>query len=160
MSSPGFASTLDLRLAPSHRALKLLYGLHLAALAIVPFAMQPGLPMALVAAGFAVSWFCLRRHPVFGFGPRALTRLLWQPGRGWQLGDARGHEQPAQLLGDSYVTPRLIVLNFRGADGRRRTRALLGDELSEDALRRLRARLLSGPLRSGDEAAAQGDSRP
>jgi hypothetical protein len=33
------------------------------------------------------------------------------------------------------------VLNFRLKDGTRRTRAVLGDEVDEDALRRLRARL-------------------
>lgn len=144
MSSNGFVSTLDLRLAPSHRALRVLYLVHLVPLGLLAFAMPPGMPMLAIAAAFALSWGWLRRHPAFGFGPRALTQLIWQPGSGWRLRDAAGREQAARLQGDSYVTSRLIVLNFRGEDGRRRSRALLGDELPPDALRRLRARLMTG----------------
>lgn len=144
MSSGSFASTLDLRLTRSHRAHRLLFLLHLAPLGLLVFAMQPGLPMLLMAAGFGASWWWLRRHPVFGFGPRALDRLVWQPASGWHIHDASGRHAAARLLADSYVHTRLIVLNFRMENGRRRSRAILGDELPEDALRRLRARLLSG----------------
>lgn len=147
MSSNGFESTLDLRLAPSQRALRWLYAIHLIPLACIPFAMQPGPPMMFVAAAFGISWFSLRRHRVFGFGPRALVRLLWQPGVGWHVWQANGGEASATLQSDSYLQTRLLVLNFRytagGAAGRRNSRALLGDELPDDALRRLRALLVS-----------------
>jgi toxin CptA len=147
MSSSGFESTLDLRLAPSRRALRWLYVIHIVPLAFIPFAMQPGPLMLVIAAAFGGSWFYLRRHRAFGFGPRALSRVLWQPGIGWRVWQSNGGEAAATLHAGSYVQARLLVLNFRyldgGAAGRRNSRVLLGDELPDDSLRRLRALLLS-----------------
>jgi hypothetical protein len=154
MSSGGFESTLDLRLAPSRRALRWLYAVHFLPLACVPFAMQPGPPMIAIAAALGVSWFRLRRHRAFGYGPRALVRLLWQPGSGWRIWQNNGAEAAARLHADSYVQTRLLVLNFvyidGGAAGRRNSRVLLGDELPADALRRLRALLLSDAALRGE----------
>jgi hypothetical protein len=107
-------------------------------------ALEPGLPMAAVGAGIGASWLWLRRHPVFGYGPRALSRLTWHAageGGGWTVQEAGGARFDAALLGDSVIHPRLLVLNFRLKDAGRRTRVLLGDELPEEQLRRLRARL-------------------
>jgi len=42
------------------------------------------------------------------------------------------------------VTPELMILRFRGADGLRRSAVLLGDSGDHDQLRRLRARLRLG----------------
>ncbi|MDB5967937.1 MAG: hypothetical protein JWQ90_387 [Hydrocarboniphaga sp.] len=147
MSSSGFDSTLDLRLAPSQRALRWLYAIHFVPLVLIAFAMRPGPGMIVIAAAFGISWFRLRRHRAFGFGPRALVRVLWQPESGWRVWQNNGAEAPASLQSHSYVQTRLLVLNFRytggGAAGRRNSRVLLGDELPEDSLRRLRALLLS-----------------
>ena len=147
MSSSGFESTLDLRLAPSQLALRWLYAIHFLPLIVIAFAMQQGAPMIALAAAFGLSWFYLRRHRAFGYGPRAIVRLLWQPGSGWRIWQGNGAEAAATLQSDSYVQQRLLVLNFRyldgGAAGRRNSRVLLGDELPADSLRRLRALLLS-----------------
>lgn len=141
MSSNSFAATIDLQLRPSTRALKLLFTLHLVPVGILPFAMQPGQPMILLAAAFAVSWLCLRRHPAFGFGQRALARLTWHAEGNWTLREQSGLSSEATLQGNSYLHPRLLVLNFKLKDGSRRSRAILGDEASAEQLRRLRARL-------------------
>lgn len=136
-----FGMSVDLPLRPSLRALKWLFALHAAALVLMLFAMQPGRPMLILAAAFAGSWVWLRRHPAFGFGPRALTRLTWHAESTWTLHDAGGARVEAELLGNSYVHPALLVLNFSLKSGGRRTRALFGDEADEELLRRLRARL-------------------
>ena len=140
MSSNNFASTIDLSPGPSMRAFKALFWLHVVPIAILPFAMEKGPVMMGLLALIALSWFCLRRHPVFGFGPKALTRLTWHAEGGWTLHDAAG-EHGAELMGNSYVHNALLVLNFRQKDGRSRTRILMGDELEPEQMRRLRARL-------------------
>lgn len=144
MSSNNFESTVDFSPRPSLLALKLLFLLHVGPVVLLPLAMESGTPMLLILGAFALSWFFLRRHPVFGYGEKALTRLTWhaptETQSGWTLHDARGTHN-AQLLPSSYVHPRLLVLNFKLADGTRRTRVLLGDETDADTLRRLRARL-------------------
>jgi len=141
MSSNSFAATIDLSLRPSHRAHHLLFLLHAAPLALLPFAMAPGWPVALLIAAFAASWLWLRRHAAFGFGERALVRLMWHGDGHWTVSDAAGRKSEAELLEHSCVHARLMVLNFRLATGERRTRVVLGDELGADPLRRLRARM-------------------
>ena len=92
MSSPPFDATIDLAPRPSARALALLFWLHAAVLVLAMLALGSGVPLAGFAAATAASWVWIRRHPVFGYG----------------------------------------------------SRALLGDELDEEPLRRLRARLRLG----------------
>lgn len=141
MSSPGFDATIELAPRPSVRALTVLFWLHVLVLGALLLALRPGPGMAGLAAMVALSWILTRRHPVFGFGKNALARLTWHADGGWAVHDARGARWEAQLLGNSLVHERLLVLNFRLQDGTRRSRALLGDELDEALLRRLRARL-------------------
>lgn len=153
MSSGGFASTLDLQLTPSQRALRWIYFIHLAALLWLALASEPGIGMVIMALLLGLSWWSLRRHAVFGFGPQALRRLMWQPDTGWHVWDQDAMPRPATLLDDSFINSRLLVLNFR-VEGKRRSRALLGDELSEQALRRLRAHLMGAARR--DDASGSG----
>ena len=141
MSSPPFDSTIDLAPRASLRALTLLFWLHVAVLAGLMIALSPGPAMAGLAALSALSWLWTRRHPAFGFGPRALTRLTWHADGTWTVHNAAGASSTAELLGNTLVHEYLLVLNFQFQDGRRRTRALLGDELDTELLRRLRGRL-------------------
>ena len=143
MSSPGFADTIDLAPRPSVRALTLLFVLHVAILALLVLSLRAGFALALMACAVAWSWLRLRRHPVFGYGPRALTRLIWHADGRWTIHDAGGARE-AELHGSSIVLPGLMVLNFRIRGVGRRSRALLGDEVEAQALRRLRARLRAG----------------
>lgn len=135
-----FGMTVELRLRPSLRALQLIFALHVLCIGLLPLAMQSGPPMLVVAAAFAASWLWLRRHPTLGFGPRAITRMLWHADGSWSLWcDSR--EIRAELCAESLVHRRLLLLRFRSADGRRLTRLIAGDELDAEPLRRLRARL-------------------
>lgn len=143
MSSNSYADALELRLRPSARMHRLLLVLHAVALALLPFSMRGGLPMLAVAALIAASWLWLRRHPALGFGPRALSRLIWHRDARWTIETATGTAFEAELMDSSRIGAPLQVLHFRCADGRRRSRALLGDELPPELRRRLRMRLSS-----------------
>ena len=136
-------ASIDLAPQPSLRALKILFALHVVAIVLLLVAVPPGAPMMLLAAAFGLSWFSLRRHPAFGYGPKALTRLTWHGDGKWTVHNTAGSSE-AELLPASYVHPKLLVLNFRTGTGKRRTRVLVGDELPEDQLRQLRARLSLG----------------
>jgi toxin CptA len=140
MSSPPFDATIDLALRPSIRALTLLFWLHAAVLVLAILAVPQGPALMGLGALVALSWIWARRHYVFGFGPRALTRLTWHAGGGWTVHDAGGQYE-AQLQGSSVVHDFLMMLNFRLADGTTRSRAIVGDEVGPDLIRRLRARL-------------------
>ncbi len=143
MSSSGFSTSLDLSPRPSVRAVVWLSLLHMAAVALVLLSSPPrwaGLGMALL---FLLSWLSLRRHPAFGYGPRALSHLIWHAEGGWTVESAHSGRDDAELLGVSVVQSWITVLNFRLKHGGKRTRVLLGDELDSDQLRRLRARLLN-----------------
>lgn len=136
----GFGTTVELRLRPSLRALRLIFVLHVIGLVLLPFAMQPGGPMLALVAAFGLSWFWLRHSAVLGFGPRAITRLVWHADGGWSVFRG-GREAKAELLGSSLVQSYLLILNFRLADGRRAARLIDGGEAEAEPLRRLRARL-------------------
>jgi toxin CptA len=141
MSSPAFGATIELSPRASVRAVAVLFALHVAVLLLVFAALRPGGGMALIAGLVLLSWIFVRRHSVFGYGPNAIVRLTWDAEGRWSVHDRRGARWDAELLPSSLVHERLLVLNFRLQDGSRRTRALLGDELEPEALRRLRARL-------------------
>ncbi|HZP13043.1 MAG TPA: protein YgfX [Nevskiaceae bacterium] len=127
----------------SMRGLQWVFILHIVPVALLPFALPPGGLLAALCGLFAVSWLYLRRHPALGFGRRAITRIHWGADGKWLLTDAEGRKSEATLLPSSYVHPKLIVLNFKLNSGSKRTRIILGDEVVEEPLRALRARLLA-----------------
>lgn len=140
-SSNSFASTVDLSLRPSHRALGLVFLVHALCLGLLPFSMQPGPPMLVVIAAVALSWFYLRRHAAFGLGAQGIQRIVWHADGSWTLHRAQGAPVDAELQSGSVVHHRLLLLRFRLKTGGSATRLLLGDEVDAESLRRLRARL-------------------
>ncbi|MGQ0530792.1 MAG: protein YgfX [Panacagrimonas sp.] len=137
--------SLDLQLRASARAHHLLFWLHSLPLVLLPLAMASGPWMLALAFGIGASWLWLRRHPAFGYGPKALTRLRAEPEGGWLLVRRNGQRIEAQLSPDSYVQANLMILRFRDLAGARYTRIILGDESTDEGLRRLRVRLAAGP---------------
>jgi len=151
MSSNSFDATIDLQPAPSARALRGLLWLHMAALLLMLLIMPQGYSSMLAAALMGLSWWQLRRHPVFGYGPRALARLTWHADGHWSLWGASGWRREAQLRPDSRRFAGCLILRFEDADRRTFTRILVGGELPEAQMRRLWARLR---LRGGDNSQA------
>ena len=135
------ATTVELRLVPSLKALKIISTLHIVPLAALPFAMEPGPVMWALIAAFGGSWFWLRRHPAFGFGKTALVRLTWHADDSWTLQEASGAQHTATLRSDSTRHPQGLILRYVLKGGGVRTRVIAGDEADGESLRRLRARL-------------------
>ncbi|HEU0196819.1 MAG TPA: protein YgfX [Nevskiaceae bacterium] len=139
------AVVTELTPRPSYGALRILLPLHVLPLAAVPLfyrgdaVWQP----LLLAGAIALSWFYVRRHAALGFGRRALTRFIVHEDGEWTVEDAAGQRQSAHLAPGSAVFSRLVLLNLRLADGHRRSRLLLGDEVGAEPLRKLRVYLLS-----------------
>ncbi len=140
MSFVSFASTVDLRLRPSRRALQWALWLHALPAALLPLTVAPGWPMVAVAGLIALSWMAIRHHPALGLGRRAITRLTWDSEDRWQAWIG-GKPQPVTLLGHSLVHGDWLVLRFETERGRCVTRLLMGDDAGAEPLRRLRARL-------------------
>lgn len=135
-----FAATVDLRLKPSLRALRVVFVLHVICLVLLPLSMQPGWPMIVLVALFGVSWFALRHSAVLGMNSKAITRVIWHADGGWSV--FRGaREYKAELKGNSVIHAAFTVLNFQLLDGGRAARVIAGDEAEPEQLRRLRARL-------------------
>lgn len=147
--------TVDLILKPSARAHHWLFWLHVIPLVLLPMSMRVSEPVMLaLVIGIGLSWVWLRRHPAFGYGPRAWVRIVANADGRWTLERANRERVESALLGDSTVQSWLLILNFRDVEGRRYTRILLGDEAPGEALRRLRARLAAGPTDAGPETSA------
>jgi len=135
--------TIDLK--PSR-----LLGLLLLAMALLALAALavPALPTSarIVIAALVV---------VLGLGEWKRTRVhavlrLRRDGT-LQVRDAEGAWTDIDVLGDSFVSPLLIVLRYRVAEARRvRSLTLLPDSGDADSLRRLRAALRWIPRRRSD----------
>jgi len=144
MSSTAFNTTIDLSLRPSVRAVVVLSLVHMAAITLIVLAQLPKWGALVMTLLLLASWLTLRRHPAFGYGARALNRLILHSEGGWTVESPRDGRQDAELLGSSVAQSWIIVLNFRLKQGGTRSRVLAGDELDAEALRRLRARLQPG----------------
>ena len=145
-----FADTVELALKPSLGLLRWVMLLHVVPLVLLPLAVPPGLPMLLLAAGFGLSWWWLRRHPALGFGPRAIGRITWHAEGGFTLHTAGGERIEATLRPDSSRWPGLLVLRFdllqegrppRPSGPRTLTRLIANADAEAAPLWHLRARL-------------------
>jgi len=144
VSSPGSAAPIELELRPSRRVAAFLFLTHAAALAAaaslhLSLELRAALA-ATVLTGFVVGF----RRLVMREGRGALRRVTWSGEGRWRLRDGLGEEQDATLVGEPLVTPWLVVLRLRGADGVTRAALLCADSADRDAQRRLRARLRLG----------------
>ncbi|RJQ45865.1 MAG: hypothetical protein C4528_08075 [Gammaproteobacteria bacterium] len=84
-------------------------------------------------------WLTLNQHALRR-GKRTITALVWGSDDNWLLKRASGTEHRAQLKPGSYVSPRLVILNF-DAGRWPRSVVLLPDAADAESLRKLRVRL-------------------
>lgn len=78
---------------------------------------------------------------VLFMAPSALREATWKSDGAWILTLVSGEQIEARLLPSTFVTPRLVLLNFRRGRWRSRTMVIPPDALDADLLRRLRVRL-------------------
>lgn len=124
----------EIKLKPSHRLGLLLAGMAVLALLAIGLAALTAvikLAMGAMVVGLA-AWGWLRARPVASLRIAADGRL--------QCLDDSAEWRDAEVLGDSFVSPGLIVLRYRVA-GQVRTLTLLPDSAGADDLRRLRVSL-------------------
>ena len=132
---------LRLKPRPSRRLAAYLLVVHCAALAVVlaiplDWYWRTGLA-ALVLAGLI---FAVAAHVLY-LVPWAVREVSWASDGTWWLTLVSGDLVKARLLPSTYVTGRLLVLNFRCGRWWPRAMVLLPDALDADLLRRLRVRL-------------------
>ena len=125
----------EIELKPSRRLGLLLLGMAALALVAIHLAAVPG--AIRIAHGVAViglgvlGWWQARRMDALRVAADGRLQCL----------DEAGEWRDAEVLGDSLVSPALIVLRYRIADKRVRSLALLSDSADADDLRRLRVAL-------------------
>lgn len=117
--------------------------------------------LALIALQLAALPGALRW--ALGIAAVGLSGWVWWRGRGpetlridgdgcLQCLDREGAWREVEVLGDSLVSPLLIVLRYRAPAGQVRSLTLLPDSADSDALRRLRVTLRWAPRRRSDTA--------
>ncbi len=124
-----------IELKPSRRLGLLLLGMTVLALVAIHLAAMPGaIRLALGAAAIGLG--------VWGWRQARRTEALRVAADGrLQCLDDAGEWRDVEVLGDSLVSPALIVLRYRVADKRVRSLALLSDSADADDMRRLRVSL-------------------
>lgn len=82
----------------------------------------------------------LRRH-VWYRPPAAIQELIWKEDGRWVRPGAGTIQDTELTLKQSFVHPRLVVLNFAAGRWRTNSVVILPDALDRDTFRRLRVRL-------------------
>ncbi|MBP6735594.1 MAG: hypothetical protein KAX51_14115 [Chromatiaceae bacterium] len=128
------------------------HGLTLVVVTLLPLALSGRAGLALaVLLGLALNL----GGSVWHLWPWSLRAAVWRPDGTWSLIQGDGRERDGRLLGSTYVSPALVVLNFRCDRWRTASLVLLPDNLEPDLLRRMRVRLgLEGTGRKGDRGAS------
>jgi len=125
----------EIELKPSRRLGLLLAGMAGLAWAALWLAALP----VWVKLGLGVGVVALALRGWRGAGQPVRLRL--QADGRVQLRGTTGDWDDVEVRGDSYVSPALLVLRYRTADGRAHALALLPDSADTEALRRLRVSL-------------------
>jgi toxin CptA len=114
---------------------------HLLALVALCVA-TPFEPMAIVALPFILISGYLGWSGFVRFQGARVTRRIELSSKGeWTLFDGNGEEKAVRLRGGSFVSNRLMVLDFSLGNWRRRSVVLLPENTQPDQLRRLRVYL-------------------
>ena len=144
MSSHASAPPIELEVRRSRRLAGFLFVSHALALGAAAYAHLPPVAAAAIAATVLSSFILsFRRHCELR-GRRAVRRVVWTADGRWRVTDGEGGEHESTLEPGPTVTPELVILRLRGADGPVRTAILLADSADADAQRRLRSRLRLG----------------
>lgn len=144
---PNPQHSLFLRLGASRQAVLVLRALQLGA-AACPFAsdLPVGIPWLLAAWALLYGGRCIGLH-----GSRRADRaivLLIRDGQGrWRLRQRDGTLLEVALEPGAFVHPLLMLLPFRGVDGRRVSVLMVPDMVHGDDFRRLRVWLRCEPRR-------------
>jgi toxin CptA len=145
MTKHGERPPLHLRPGGSKGLAAFLLLTHGAATVAVLLLPLPWFGRAALAAAVAVGLvYAVWAHLLRAL-PWSVREALWDPDGTWTLTLGSGRRLEARLSPSTFVSPFLVVLNFRRGRWRRCALLLPADALDLDLLRRLRVRLrLSG----------------
>ena len=132
-----------LRIRPGHSRLLAVFLLvtHALALAVVFAVPLSGYWRVGLAAVVLLSLSHAIGAQVLFLVPWAGREAVWRSDGTWTLTLVSGEQTDARLLPSTYVTQRLLVLNFRRGRWRSSAMVIVPDALDPDLLRRLRVRL-------------------
>lgn len=141
--------TLMIAAGPSRQLAGLVGGMHVFAAAmpwLVPTPYWLGMGLMPVVLGSAVYYL---RRDCFRSLPHSLTALRLDEEGGCEFQARSGDWQSAKLLGSSFVTPYLTVLNLEAGSWFARHLVILPDAVNADDFRRLRVWLKWRTERTG-----------
>lgn len=102
----------------------------------------PLLPTLVVNVAMAAGFVMHLRRYLFLTCKRAVINLVWKECGEWLLETSKGETVAAKLLGSSFVSPCLIVLNFKARQGGRKWPVvIMPDNVDSTTFRRLSAKL-------------------
>ncbi len=137
------SSLPPLRLTPyySKQLAGYLLTTHLVALFVVITLIKSGW-LAFTLAALTLFSFVRSYRCHLSYRGRNIIRSAELDGQNkWLLQQADGEECAAELQPNSYIHPRLSVLNFRNEYGKRQSLIVLPDGIDGESFRRLRVRL-------------------
>lgn len=142
MSSGKYASPLQLDLFKSRALLIQIVLVHALAFAALFFI---DLPM-IVLTGIGVLIIYNAISAIYKHAMRssrqAIVRVIWEDNGRWYIVRKSGEKVRVKLKGDTFVHPRLTVLNFKVPEKWFSQSVILaGDNVNKDSHRRLRVRL-------------------
>jgi hypothetical protein len=143
MSSKGYATPLRLEVGSNPQLQRLYLAMALAATVAVFSLSLPFTVRLIVVTGLLYAvWHVWQQRAELGGSP---VQLVWDGEQQWWWSQ-QGREQAVELQGDSYLTSRLVVLNFLVVEsGRRSAVVLTPAALGEEMFRRMRVRFQITP---------------
>lgn len=138
MSSPRYASPLVLRLKTSYIFIAVFCIAYFGAMmSVLLLNWYWGWKATLLVALLVGMILTLQKG-----GVRAIRTMTWKEGKDWVIEFKNNTQYETQLLPSSFVSPWLVVLNFKKTDEQpRRSVTLFRDTLDGESFRRLRVRL-------------------
>jgi len=134
--------SLTLSLQPSRQLFGYLILIHTGAVLCLTLSAAPWwLKVAGVGICLFSVWYSIRKYALLSH-PQAIVQCTALEDNLWLLTDRQGKQQTACLLGDSWRSRYMLILNFKfEQSGKRLSVILPSDMLDPPALRRLRVYL-------------------
>ena len=142
MSSKKYATPLAVELSSSLALSSLLLFLHLGAIVVfLMLALSIVIKILVVMIVLISLYYNTRLHSLLR-SDRSIVSLRWLDDNEWQLMQCDGVNYQAHLNMNSYLHPKLTVLNFNLVGSKKkRTVMIFSDAIDKDSFRRLRVRL-------------------
>ena len=134
---------LELTLTPSHAAMRVVFFLHMACIGLLLFVNMPPWMIIALAIVLGLSWHKIRKHPVFGFGAQALTRVRIDAEGQWKVATGSSALINVTPESSSICAANFVLLRLRTEKNRVLVRFIGEKDSDADSFRRLKMRMNS-----------------